>query len=402
MILHVDMDAFYASVEQRERPELADQAVIVGGSSEGRGVVCAANYRARQYGVHSAMPMKRAMQLCPHAVRLPPRMEHYGAISQQIREIFHRYTPLVEPLSLDEAFLDVSGSVQLFGNAEQIGHRIQDEIATELELPASVGVAPNKFLAKLASDLEKPRGFVVVDAAAVRTFLAPLEIERLWGVGRVTCEKLHRLGIRRIGQLQDKSEAWLQRALGNLGAHLGRLARGEDQRSVVPTREAKSISHETTFSTDLEDRETLRTWLLELTEQVAWRVRRQELLAGTIHLKVRYADFHTITRSQALDAPTDVTEVLWRTVDQLFRDKLPARRLCVRLIGMGVSALESRGRQQQVLFAETETRLSQLDQVTDTIRAKFGRQALRRGRGVEPGRPSVPRSQQEPTHEGDP
>jgi DNA polymerase IV len=383
MILHVDMDAFYASVEQREQPDLAGQPVIVGGAAEGRGVVCAANYVARRYGIHSAMPMARAIKLCPQAVRINPRMEFYGKISQQIREIFHRYSPLVEPLSLDEAFLDVRGSQQLFGTAETIGRRIQTDISTELNLPASVGVAPNKFLAKLASDLEKPKGFVVVPSDTINEFLDPLEIERLWGVGRVTCEKLHGLGLRTIGQLRQRTPDWLQRNLGNVGQHLWNLASGIDDRSVVPSREAKSISHETTFATDIEDSELLRTWLLELTEQVAWRVRKQQLSARTIHLKLRYSDFHTITRSQSVESPTDVTDVFWRTVDQLFCERLPPRRLCVRLIGMGVSGFEPNRKQQQMLFGEeTDGRLSQLDQVTDNIRARFGSKALKRGRGV--------------------
>ena len=383
MILHVDMDAFYASVEQREQPELEGQPVIVGGSAEGRGVVCAANYVARKYGVHSAMPMARAVQLCPQAVRITPRMDFYGQISQQIREIFHRYTPLVEPLSLDEAFLDVRGSRQLFGSSETIGHLIQEDISRELNLIASVGVAPNKFLAKLASDLRKPRGFVVVPPDEINEFLDPLEIERLWGVGRVTCEKLHGLGVRTIGQLRQRSPDWLQRNLGNVGQHLWNLSSGIDDRSVVPTREAKSISHETTFAKDIEDRELLRTWLLELTEQVAWRVRKQQLLARTVQLKLRYSDFHTITRSQSVDSPTDVTDVFWRIVDQLFCERLPPRRLCVRLIGMGVSGLEASRQQQRMLFdEETVERHAPLDQVADDIRARFGSQALKRGRGV--------------------
>jgi len=311
-------------------------------------------------------------------------MDFYGQISQQIREIFHRYTPLVEPLSLDEAFLDVRGSLQLFGTSEVIGRRIQAGISAELNLPCSVGVAPNKFLAKLASDLEKPEGFVVVPANEIREFLDPLDIERLWGVGRVTCDKLHQLGVRKIGHLHTRSPEWLRTNLGNVGEHLGNLAAGVDHRDVVPTREAKSISHETTFVTDIEDRDLLRTWLLELTEQVAWRLRKQELVARTVHLKLRYSDFHTITRSISVESPTDVTELFWRTVDRLFCERLPSRRLCVRLIGMGLSGLEANRKHQKMLFGEDVVeRHAQLDQVADDIRARFGSQALKRALGVK-------------------
>jgi len=234
MILHVDMDAFYASVEERDRPDLRGRPVIVGGDAERRGVVSAANYAARRYGVHSAMPMATARRLCPHAVYLHPRIGYYAEIAEQIRAIFDRYTPLVEPLSLDEAFLDVTGSGALFGTAVEIGGRIKDEIRRELRLVASVGVAPNKFLAKLASDLEKPDGFVVVEPEGVQAFLDPLPVERLWGVGRVSSEALHRLGIRTVGQLRLWSCEALAARFGQAGQHLWQLAHGIDDRRVVP------------------------------------------------------------------------------------------------------------------------------------------------------------------------
>ena len=273
MILHVDMDAFYASVEERERPELAGRPLIVGGTPEGRGVVAAANYEVRKYGVHSAMPTSKALRLCPQAIVLPPRLGYYAEVSEQIRAVFDRYTPLVEPLSLDEAFLDVTGSEPLFGSSVAIGREIKQTIRDQLRLTASVGVAPNKFLAKIASDLQKPDGFVVVEDDQVQDFLGPLPVGRLWGVGRVANQVFDRLGIKTIGDVRRMPVDVLHRHFGQMGEHLFQLSRGVDERRVVPDRDAKSISHETTFATDIDDLEALRAWVAELAEQVAWRLR---------------------------------------------------------------------------------------------------------------------------------
>ncbi|MFT5523439.1 MAG: DNA polymerase-4, partial [Pirellulaceae bacterium] len=274
MIIHVDMDAFYASIEERDQPQLVGKPVIVGGTPAGRGVVAAANYVIRKYGVHSAMPTSTALRLCPHAIVLPVRMNHYAAISRQIQEVFHRFTPLVEPLSLDEAFLDVSGSLKLFGSPEVIGQRIQKEIRQEVNLAASVGVATNKFLAKLASDLEKPNGFVIVDPNGIQNFLDDLPVGRIWGVGKVRGKSFEQIGIKTIGQLRLLTREILDARFGaQSGEHLWKLARGIDNRAVVPDRNAKSISHETTFATDVTDKEALRCRLMELTEQVGRRLR---------------------------------------------------------------------------------------------------------------------------------
>jgi DNA polymerase-4 len=391
MILHVDMDAFYASVEERERPELVGKPVIVGGSPDKRGVVSAANYVARRYGVHSAMPAATARRLCPHGVYLPPRIAYYAEVSRQIREIFERFTPLAEPLSLDEAFLDVTGSEGLFGPAVEIAQQIKEAIRQELRLVASVGVAPNKFLAKIASDLKKPDALVVVTADNVQEFLDPLPVERLWGVGRESSKVFERLGIRTVGQLRQWPLDVLQARFGTSGEHLWNLAHGRDDRAVVPEREAKSISHETTFEHDVADLEVLRAWLVDLTEQVGCRLRRHGLRGRTVQLKIRFADFSTITRSSTLPEPTDITQELWQTADDLLSERLPIGHLPVRLLGMGVSGLDGSGLVQRMLFAgEQRKKQSQIDAVADEIKERFGAGALRRGSSLRGESPHAP------------
>ena len=388
MILHVDMDAFYASVEERERPELVGKPLIVGGTPQGRGVVAAANYAVRKFGVHSAMPTSTALRLCPQAIVLPPRLGFYAAISEQIREIMLRYSPLVEPLSLDEAFIDVTGSELLFGPAPGIGRQIKREIHKRVRLVASVGVAPNKFLAKIASDIAKPDGFVVVDSQNVQEFLDPLPVGRLWGVGRVTGESLQRLGIRTIGQVRQSSVDILMEHFGAVGEHLWQLAHGIDERRVVADREAKSISHETTFAEDIDDCDVLRAWLVELAEQVACRLRRHNLRGRTVQLKIRFADFRTITRSKTVAQPTNITDEIGRTAVELLENCTVAQGQRIRLIGVGVSGFDATAaagdhKVQQSLFAdEDRDRHRQLDQATDRIRERFGSAALHRGSGL--------------------
>jgi len=385
MILHVDMDAFYASVEQRDDPTLVGKPVIVGGSAEGRGIVAAANYEARKFGVHSAMAAAQAKRLCPNAVFLKPRIDHYAKVSRQIREIFEQFTPLVEPLSLDEAFLDVRGSVPLFGPAAEIGRRIKQQVRSELRLVASVGVAPTKFVAKIASDLQKPDGFVVVNPEEVRGFLDPLPVGRLWGVGKVTGRAFARLGIRTIGQLRQLPLPTVHELFGNAGEHYWQLAQGIDDRRVVPDREAKSISHETTFTEDIADVELLRAWLVELVEQVARRLRRHGLKGRTVELKVRYADFKTISRSLTLAEPSHTTQELLAAGVELLTQRLPPRSLPVRLLGFGVTKFDESGETQPLLFDEPEReRNRELDRVADQITSKFGKHALHRGAGFEP------------------
>ncbi len=374
MILHIDMDAFYASIEIRDNPALATLPVVIGGTPQGRGVVSTANYIARKYGIHSAMPASQAVRLCPHATFLRPRMDYYADIAKQIRAIFHDYTDLVEPLSLDEAFIDVTGSQALFGDAVSIAKQIKQRIRDQLGLTASAGVAPNKFLAKVASDLQKPDGLVVVQADAVTEFLDPLPVSRVWGVGAQTQKKLDRYHIRTIADLRGLSMELLKSIVGVNCEHFYRLARGQDSRRVVPDRDAKSISHETTFYQDIYDREAILAWLLDLTDQVAMRMRRYEMFGRTVQLKLRYSNFETLTRSATLEEPSHATDQLAAAVVSIFdKSQLDIAR-GIRLVGMGVSQL-SIGRPIQLsLFDQPEReKSSRMDQAADAIRDKFGK-----------------------------
>jgi len=383
-ILHVDMDAFYAAVEQRDRPELRGKPVIVGGSAESRGVVCAASYEARPFGVHSAMPTVTARRLCPQGIFLPVRMRHYAEISQQIQEIFRSFTPLVEPLSLDEAFLDVRGCEGLFGPAPEIARKIKKRIKEATGLIASVGVAANKFLAKLASDLGKPDGFVVLEPQRVQQVLAPLPVGRIWGVGVKAEKRLHALGIKTIGQLGAFPETSLAEHFGEAGRHMWQLAHGQDDRRVVPDEKAKSVSTETTFAHEIGDREVLRSCLLDLTDHLGRRLRRQKVRARTVELKLRTADFQTYIRSMTLDEPTDLTELIWKTALGLFQERVPDEWLPLRLLGVGAAGLIRDQAMQGSLFEDGwQARQRALDQTMDAIRTQFGNEAIRRARGLE-------------------
>jgi len=371
-IIHVDMDAFYASVEQRDEPACSGRAVIVGGLGA-RGVVAAASYEARRHGVHSAMPMAMARRLCPDAVFLAPRMQRYREISRQIFAIFREITPLVEGLSLDEAFLDVTGSLRLFGGGREIGRRIQGEIKARTGLVASIGIAPNKFLAKLASDADKPAGFVEIGPEDVRRFLDPMPIGRMWGIGRRTEPRLRRLGILTIGQLRRQDPATLEAALGNRAARFVALAHGEDDRPVRPEREEKSISHEVTFERDLENPRALRAELQRLSEAVALRLRSHGLSARTVHLKIRDRSFRSMTRSRTLRAPTSRTDTVFQVAKGLLGTWLSDHaHTPVRLLGVGVSGLQE--------AAETG---AELDQALDRITRRYGRGKITRALSLE-------------------
>ncbi len=387
MILHIDMDAFYASVEERDRPELCGLPLVVGGSPQGRGVVAAANYAARKYGVRSAMPAARAARLCPDLIFLPARHVYYAEVSRAIRSIFQRYTPLVEPLALDEAFLDVTHSRKLFGTAAEIGRHIKSDIKNELQLTASVGVATTKFVAKVASDMDKPDGFVVVPPGTEQEFLDALPVSKLWGVGRVMQGELDALGIATIRDLRRVPCQRVVRLFGKSGERIWQLAHGVDKRRVVPDHEGKSISHETTFDEDIADPEFLREWLLELTEQVARRLRRNRLKGRTVSIKIRFADFKTITRARTLPRPTDITQELWRVGSALLaKDPIGGDR-GIRLLGLAVTGLGTGDSTQPDLFGDrTGDKQGKIDAVSDAVRERFGEAALRRATGLKCGR----------------
>jgi len=372
--LHADMDAFYASVEQRDDPSLRGRPVVVGGPGA-RGVVAAASYESRQFGIHSAMPMVRARRLCPGLVVVGGNFARYTEVSQQVMAIFEDVTPLVEPLSLDEAFLDVSGAVRLFGSPVQIGQLIRDRVREELDLPVSVGIAPNKFLAKLCSGKAKPDGLLHLRADEVHDFLRPLPVGDLWGAGPKTVERLHRYGFKTVGQLADVDRRTLERVVGAAnGAHLHRLARGEDSRTVVPHESAKSVSAEETFQDDLDDAVVIEREILALAERVGRRLRRSSLAGRTITLKVRFHTFETITRSTTLDLPTDRTHDLVVTATALFR-ALRLERARVRLLGVGVSNLSEGDAARQLLLGG-DARWEDAERAADRASDRFGGRAV--------------------------
>ncbi|MBM3473367.1 MAG: DNA polymerase IV [Armatimonadetes bacterium] len=385
-IIHLDMDAFYASIEQRDRPELRGRPVVVGGSVEGRGVVSAASYEARQFGIRSAMPSTRARRLCPHAVFLRVDMPKYVAVSRQVMGILRDVTPLVEPISLDEAFLDVTGSQTLFGDAIQIARGLKQRIRDELQLTGSVGIAVNKLLAKLASDLEKPDGFVVVPEGREAEFIASLPISKLWGVGPATAARLEAVGLTTIGQIAQCPPSLLEARLGNQAAGLQQLARGIDDRPVVPDQEAKSISAETTFAEDTDDVEFLHRVLLELADEVGERLRKAQRMARTVSLKLRFPDFKTISRDATLPEPTIAGLVIYDEAKRLLV-RANLRRRKVRLIGVGVTNLTDE--RQLGLFDEGPQRAERTEQAMDRLRERFGRDAIRRAALLK-GRPKPP------------
>ena len=352
----------------------------MGGTPQGRGVVAACSYEARRFGVHSAMPAGRALRLCPDGVFLRPRMARYVEISERILAVFQRFTPLVEPLSIDEAFLDVSGCERLFGPPDAVGRAIKAAIREEIGLTASVGVAPNKFLAKLASGLEKPDGFVVMTADDAPARLAALPVGMLWGVGKVTEQRLLRLGVRTVADLLRLPRTQLVAELGEHADHLLQLAVGRDDRPVVPDHDAKSIGNETTFAEDIADEDILREVLDHLVEKVAWRLRKHGLVARTVTLKARYPDFTTHTRARSLPQPTDATVVLRDAARELLARRLGRAGRPLRLIGVTASQLEPRGDAGQAdLFGDRDgDRHRELDRILDQVNERFG-PVMRRG-----------------------
>ncbi|MEM9488406.1 MAG: DNA polymerase IV [Myxococcota bacterium] len=376
-ILHVDLDAFFASVEQRDDPSLRGQPVVVGGSVE-RGVVAAASYEARTYGVRSAMPMAEALRRCPHAVVVSHRMERYAEASQRFFAILRDFSPLVESLSLDEAFVDVTGSERLFGDGAAIARTIKRRVADEIGLVASVGVAATKFVAKIASDIDKPDGLCVVAAERTLEFLHPLPVSRLWGVGRVTRDTLLSMGLRTIGDVARYPERSLCTRLGGAaGQHLAALARAEDPRPVEPRGKPVSIGHEETFAADLGRREEIAPILVGQAESVAARLRRSGLRARVVQLKIKYGDHRLLTRRRTLPDATSDGRVLSRAATEMLGEVAIAddrgKSQRVRLCGVSVSGLEARDAPRQLtLDAGARARGERLGDTLDEIRDRFG------------------------------
>ncbi len=384
-ILHVDMDAFFAAVEQREHPEFQGKPVIVGADpkeGKGRGVVSTCSYEARKFGIHSAMPIMHAYKRCPHGIYVPPNGKLYSQVSKDIFKIFYEFTDLIEPLSIDEAFLDIRGSIKLLGPPKKIGEKLKYRIYQDQALTASVGIAPNKFVAKIASDLDKPNGLVIVDEDKIESFLQPLPLKRMWGAGKKTIEKLNKDGIHTIGDLAKYPRELLEKKYGKTGVHFFKLARGIDDRSVVPEHTIKSVSNEYTFDEDVFDIDLITKTLIRLSEKVAYRMRKQGLRGRTIHLKLRYEGFETITRNKTIDHQTANTETIHKIINELFHTNYNRDRK-VRLLGVGVSGFEQKSAQQLSLFEDGIREESKLDEVEDLVRKKFGKNAISRAEGLQ-------------------
>jgi DNA polymerase-4 len=379
-ILHIDMDAFYASVEQRDHPELRGKALLVGARS-GRGVVTTASYEARPFGVHSAMPMALALRKCPQAVVVPPRMDRYAEVSDDVFEVLRTFTPLVEGLSLDEAFLDVTASQSLFGDGPAIAAKIKAAILEKTGLRASAGVAPCKFVAKIASDLKKPDGLVVVPADGVRAFLAPLPIERMWGVGVKTAPKLHAAGFHTLADLANADMRELHTMLGTWGIEAQALARGIDPRNVNPDRPAKSVGAEETFERDIADREKLEHHLLEQAGRVARRLCSEQLLGRVVVVKVKYADFTLLTRRTTLAEAVGDTDGIFQIARALFA-RFPLDKP-VRLTGVSVAELCTESSRAELFPERAGERRRRLEKVSALITDKFGQGTLRRAALLE-------------------
>ena len=381
-ILHVDMDAFYASVAEKDDPSLRGKAVVVGAGA--RGVVLSANYEARKFGIRAAMPVGRAQRMAPHAIFVPPNHHRYSEISRGIMEIFGSYTPLVEPISLDEAFLDVTGSRKLIGDGPEIAKRIRSDVYAQAGITCSVGIATTKFIAKLASQKCKPNGVLEVDPAKVMEFLHPLPVSAVWGVGPKTNEELLRLGLRTVGEIANTPRQTLIRALGEAnGVHLYELAWGRDYRPVTPDEPDKSISAAETFSRDLEDQEEILRELLRLTEKASGRLRARQMAAQTISVKVRFADFKTISRSKTVTLPIDGMQECYEVAKKLYL-ALKLDRARIRLIGIGLENLvDSSGSPVQLELGERENGWREATRAMDRAKARFGDSSVRPARLFE-------------------
>jgi DNA polymerase-4 len=376
-ILHADMDAFFSAVEERENPELKGKAVIIGGVSlSNRGVVSTASYEARKFGVHSAMPIVQARKLCPDGIYLPARHGLYKESSREIFNILKKYTPLVEKLSIDEAFLDVKGCERLYGNAVEIAKKIKKEVKRKTELTISVGVSVNKFLAKLASDFDKPDGLTIIKKEDIKSFMRNLDIDKIWGVGDVFAAKLAAEDVYKAGDIWSYSLEELKDEFGKAGVKLFFLSRGMDNREVKSQSQIKSISHEETFIDNISDQDKLFAYLFKMSEKVSFRLHSNSLKGNTIFIKVRYSDFSTYSRQKSLKTAVNSSEEIYQTAKTLL-EKNNLLNKPLRLLGAGVSNLSSEGKEQLNLFAEAD---DQLDQTIDDLKRKYGFDKISRAR----------------------
>lgn len=386
-ILHIDMDAFYASVEVSTRPELAGQQVIVGHTG-GRGVVLSATYQARARGVHSAMPMSRALRLAPNAVVVEPSMNKYVEVSRRVMDIFQQMTPLVQPLSIDEAFLDVSGAIKLIGSPLHIAREIRRMVWEQENITCSVGIAPSMFVAKLATNRAKPDGIYVITPDQVIEFLHELPITAMWGVGAKTAEQLSRLGLTTVADIANTPVATLARVIGQAHAeHLSELAWGRDPRTVTPEHVERSVGAERTFDSDTDDLSEISTHLMSLSDNVARKLRGAELATRTISIKVRFADFKTVTRSKTLANPTDTAQEIFQVAQSLL-DAMNLQRIRVRLVGVRAENLvPGLDVPEQLQFGERQSGWREAERVLDKVTAKFGKSMLRQARLIPPESP---------------
>ncbi len=392
VILHVDMDAFYAAVELLDHPEYCGLPLIVGGEkSSRRGVVATCSYEARKFGVHSAMSIPRAVQLCPQGIFIPTRMERYQEVSRQIHGLFDEFSPVVEPLSVDEAFLDMTGCEHFYESLEDMGQRIKERIRSVTGVTASVGIAPNKFLAKLASDHNKPDGLLVLRPEDTDPFLLSLPVKKLWGVGQVAQRQLAQRGIYTIRDLRQRSQEWLEKEFGNFGIHIFQLARGIDERKVEPAGQAKSIGQELTFDDDYADEDTIKGILSQLADKVGWRLRKHSLYTRTIVLKVRTPEFSTYTRSFTLKESVQDNDTLFNTAWRLYQE---FKGQPLRLIGITAANLGREG-QQLSLFDDNATG-RKLSEVMDALNDRYESTALTKGRSLLGRRKETQRENEPP------
>ena len=376
-ILHADMDAFFSAVEQRENPELKGKPVIVGGVNlSNRGVVSTASYEARKFGVHSAMPVAQAKKLCPDGIYIPSRHDLYKKISEEIFAILQKYTPLVEKISIDEAFLDVKGCERLYGNAVEIAQQIKEEVKEKTELTISVGVSVNKFLAKLASDYDKPDGLTVIKKDDIKNFMRNLDIDKIWGVGEVFAAKLAEENVYRVSDIWSYSLEELKNKFGKAGVKLFFLSRGMDKREVKSQTEIKSISHEETFAENINNQDKLFAYLFKMSEKVSFRLHSNSLKVTTVFIKVRYSDFSTYSRQKSLKVAVNSSEEIYQTAKKLLNQNQLLNKP-LRLLGIGVSNLCQEGKEQLNLFADTD---DQLDQTIDQLKRKYGFNKISRAR----------------------